>query len=175
MDARWMRNRMTISVVSMRRRRRVLASSGGDRQRQVSRREDAFLCGILRRVRVVFLRRSRRRTRVHGGGRGRGRGGVSRAIRAHVDGVRTRRRGRDWAAARKKTSKLPFAVRALWDFERAHGRPATEGDVEAVAAALRETATRAGKTPASFPRTSCARSRPRRRGCRPSTPSWAVF
>ena len=52
---------------------------------------------------------------------------------------------RDWAAARKKTSKLPFAVRALWDFERAHGRPATEGDVEAVAAALRETATRAGK------------------------------
>jgi len=58
---------------------------------------------------------------------------------------------RDWAAARKKTSKLPFAVRALWDFERAHGRPATEGDVEAVAAALRETATRAGKDAAFVP------------------------
>ena len=58
---------------------------------------------------------------------------------------------RDWAAARKKTSKLPFAVRALWDFERAHGRPATEGDIEAVAAALRETATRAGKDAAFVP------------------------
>lgn len=56
---------------------------------------------------------------------------------------------RDWASARKKTSKLPFAVRALFDFERAHGRPATEDDVDAVVAALRERATRAGKD-ASF-------------------------
>ena len=58
---------------------------------------------------------------------------------------------RDWASARKKTSKLPFAVRALFDFERAHGRPATEADVDAVAAALRETATRAGKDAAFVP------------------------